>query len=249
MMRSEGCLQLHWKEVRIQKDKLFKIAKVGLPAGLQGSLFSISNVMIQSAVNSFGSTVMAGNAAAGNIEGFVYTSMNAVHRPPLPLPARIWAVSYTHLLLFHSVAGGVGFGLARLGFPLGFITLGVGVPLTANQIRFGFFFGLILHGVGLLAHLGVQLPFLQRDFFFGQFGFLLAAGYIGVGAGNFNGLALAFLLNRVGSVGFGALGVGANLHFGLLNAEFGVLLGDELVGVHLNGVGFLLDVYKRQMWC
>lgn len=80
MMRSEGCLQLHWKEVRIQKDKLFKIAKVGLPAGLQGSLFSISNVMIQSAVNSFGSTVMAGNAAAGNIEGFVYTSMNAVHQ-------------------------------------------------------------------------------------------------------------------------------------------------------------------------
>lgn len=80
MMRSDGFLRLCWKEVRIDWSKLGKIVKVGLPAGLQGSLFSISNVMIQASVNSFGSLVMAGNGAAANIEGFVYNSMNAVYQ-------------------------------------------------------------------------------------------------------------------------------------------------------------------------
>lgn len=80
MMRSDGFLRLRWKEVRIDWSKLGKIVKVGLPAGLQGSLFSISNVMIQASVNSFGSLVMAGNGAAANIEGFVYNSMNAVYQ-------------------------------------------------------------------------------------------------------------------------------------------------------------------------
>ena len=57
---------------------LKKMAIIGLPAGIQGSLFSISNVLIQSSVNSFGSIVMAGNTAAQNIEGFVYVAMNSV---------------------------------------------------------------------------------------------------------------------------------------------------------------------------
>ena len=68
------------KQLRIVPDKLFKIIRIGLPAGLQGALFSISNVLIQSSINSFGSTVMAGNTASGNIEGFVYTAMNAIHQ-------------------------------------------------------------------------------------------------------------------------------------------------------------------------
>ena len=56
--------------------------KIGLPAGLQGMIFNISNVLIQSSVNSFGSTIIAGNTASSNIEGFVYNSMNA-HLPNL----------------------------------------------------------------------------------------------------------------------------------------------------------------------
>ena len=54
--------------------------RVGLPAGIQGSIFSISNVLIQSSVNSFGDIAMAGNAAASNIEGFIYTCMNAIYQ-------------------------------------------------------------------------------------------------------------------------------------------------------------------------
>ena len=70
LMRSKGAFHLDLRKVRFHGKCLLEILRVGLPAGLQGSLFSISNVLIQSAVNSFGSTVMAGNAAASNLEGF-----------------------------------------------------------------------------------------------------------------------------------------------------------------------------------
>lgn len=62
------------------KDKVLKMIQIGLPAGLQGSLFSISNVLIQSSINSFGSTVMAGNTAGSNLESFVYVGMNSYYQ-------------------------------------------------------------------------------------------------------------------------------------------------------------------------
>jgi putative MATE family efflux protein len=80
LMTSEGCFRLSLKKLRMDWDKFGRIVRIGLPAGIQGSLFSISNVLIQSSVNSFGSIAMAGNTASGNIEGFVYTSMNALHQ-------------------------------------------------------------------------------------------------------------------------------------------------------------------------
>lgn len=78
MSDSSVCLDL--RRLRIKKDKLFKMIQIGVPAGLQGSMFSISNVLIQSSVNSFGSIAMAGNTAGQNLEGFAYTSMNALHQ-------------------------------------------------------------------------------------------------------------------------------------------------------------------------
>lgn len=80
LMREREEIRLHWKRVRIHKDKLVQILKIGLPAGFQGCLFSLSNVFIQSSINSFGATVIAGNSAASNIEGFVYVSTNAFHQ-------------------------------------------------------------------------------------------------------------------------------------------------------------------------
>lgn len=67
------------RKMRIDRDKLKEILRIGLPAGLQSALFSISNVMIQSAVNSFGSVMVAACSAASNIEGFVGTTMNAYY--------------------------------------------------------------------------------------------------------------------------------------------------------------------------
>ncbi len=80
LIRSNGSIKLHLKEMKIHKEPLLKMIRVGLPAGIQGSIFSISNVLIQSSVNSFGDIAMAGNAAASNIEGFIYTCMNAIYQ-------------------------------------------------------------------------------------------------------------------------------------------------------------------------
>jgi len=83
LMEAPGALKLSLKNLRIHPKKLKRIIKIGLPAGMQGAIFSISNVLIQSSVNSFGSIAMAGNTASSNIEGFVYTAMNAVYQTNL----------------------------------------------------------------------------------------------------------------------------------------------------------------------
>ena len=79
----DGCLRLDLKELRIHGRKLGQMVRIGLPAGIQGSFFSISNVLIQSSINSFGDMAMTGNAAAQNIEGYVYVGMNAFHHTTL----------------------------------------------------------------------------------------------------------------------------------------------------------------------
>lgn len=80
LMQSEADYQLRLKELRIVPNKLIRMVRIGVPAGLQGALFSISNVLIQFSINSFGSVAMAGSTAAANLEGFVYTAMNAFHQ-------------------------------------------------------------------------------------------------------------------------------------------------------------------------
>ena len=80
LLRTQGVIRLEIRECRVDGRSALNMVRIGLPAGLQGSLFSISNVLIQSSVNSFGSLVVAGNGVASNIEGFVYTAMNAQHQ-------------------------------------------------------------------------------------------------------------------------------------------------------------------------
>ena len=77
LIREEGALHLDLRHLGFHKGALLQILKIGLPAGLQSTVFSLSNVVIQSSINSFGSIVVAGNSAASNIEGFIYTGMNA----------------------------------------------------------------------------------------------------------------------------------------------------------------------------
>lgn len=80
LMKERGPLQLRLKSLAIDKAIFIRIVRIGIPASFQGMLFSISNVIIQSSVNGFGATVVAGNSAAQNIEGFVYMSMNAFYQ-------------------------------------------------------------------------------------------------------------------------------------------------------------------------
>ncbi len=79
LLRSNGGIRFIPRQMRIDGQKLKEIVRIGLPAGLQGMLFSISNVLIQSAVNSFGSALVAANSASGNLEGLVGTTMNAYY--------------------------------------------------------------------------------------------------------------------------------------------------------------------------
>ena len=80
MRRTDAC-KLYLKQMRFYKRQFLKIIRIGLPAGIQSSMFAISNVIVQSSINSFGSELlMSGNGAAGNIEGFVYVIMNSFHQ-------------------------------------------------------------------------------------------------------------------------------------------------------------------------
>lgn len=83
LVKSDAPYRVELKKLHIYKSKLLEMIRIGLPAGMQGTVFSISNVLIQSSINSFGSVVMAGSTAAGNIEGFVYTAMNSFYQTSL----------------------------------------------------------------------------------------------------------------------------------------------------------------------
>lgn len=80
LMTMHGPTRLNLRRLHINKDIFFEILHIGLPAGIQSSMFSLSNVVIQSSVNSFGSIVIAGNAAAANVGNFVYQAMNTFHQ-------------------------------------------------------------------------------------------------------------------------------------------------------------------------
>ena len=79
MRRTDAC-KLYLRKIRFYKPQLLKMMRVGLPAGIQSSMFSISNVIIQSSINSFGDVLMSGNGAAASIEGFIYVANNAFHQ-------------------------------------------------------------------------------------------------------------------------------------------------------------------------
>lgn len=76
LIHEKDDFHLNLKKLSINMTIFTRIVKIGLPAGFQGIMFSFSNVIIQSSVNSFGATLIAGNSATCNLEGFVYTSMN-----------------------------------------------------------------------------------------------------------------------------------------------------------------------------
>ncbi len=76
LMRRQDACRLQLRKMRFYPQQLWKILRIGLPAGIQGSLFSISNVIVQSSLNSFGDIVMSGNGAAASIEGFIYVTFN-----------------------------------------------------------------------------------------------------------------------------------------------------------------------------
>lgn len=124
LVHTDSSYRLNLRNLRIVPEKMKTIVQIGFPAGLQGAIFSISNVLIQSSVNSFGSLVMAGNTASANIEGFIYTSMNAIYQTALSFTSQNFGARQfkrmTKILLYclgvvTFVGAAMGFGALAIG--------------------------------------------------------------------------------------------------------------------------------------
>lgn len=127
LMRVKESYRFEIKKIHFYKDKFVQMLLIGLPAGIQGSLFSISNVIIQKSINSFGDYALSGNGTASNIEGFVYTSMNAFHQTALNFtgqhigarkPERLKKITALTLLSVTVVGLFMGVGAYLLAHPL-----------------------------------------------------------------------------------------------------------------------------------
>lgn len=144
LIKETGGIHLDLRCLGIDKSNFMKILQVGLPAGFQGMLFSLSNVVIQSSVNGFGETIVAGNSAAGNIEGFVYMAMNAFHQAAISFTSqnigagrydRVNKILYTAQLYVVIVGLSMGLAVVKFGEPLLGLYTNNPVVVDAGMIR------------------------------------------------------------------------------------------------------------------
>lgn len=144
LMKEEDAIRLQRKYLGVDRKIFLSILRIGLPAGLQGSLFSISNVVIQSSINTFGATIIAGNSAASNIEGFVYMAMNSFSQAIVAFTSqnvgagkykRINRILLTTQLCVLVVGGVMGNAVYLLGEPLLGLYTDSPVVVTAGMKR------------------------------------------------------------------------------------------------------------------
>lgn len=173
LLQFNGPCRLVLKDIKIYPDKLWKIVKIGLPAGIQSSIFAISNVLIQSSVNSFGSDVMAGNSAASNIEGFIYVSMNSIYNTALTFTGQnVGAKKYDRinriLVICLLTVLSIGLGMGFIALILDEQLLGIYAPNNTEVIKYGiirlniiartyFLCGMMEVMVGMLRGMGKSL--------------------------------------------------------------------------------------------
>ena len=124
LINETDAFQFQFKRLRPDGKIAAKILKVGIPAGFQGVVFSLSNVVIQSSINSFGSITMAGSAAAASIEGFIWVSMNAFSQGALTFTSQnVGAKKYSRInkiaLISCTCAAVTGLVLGNLAYLFG----------------------------------------------------------------------------------------------------------------------------------
>lgn len=132
LVRSDTVYKTDMKNLRLYPEELKDIIKIGLPAGLQSSVFNLSNTVIQSAVNSFGTAAMAGSAAGASIEGFVYTAMNAFSQAAITSVSQNYGAKNQKRIvqsIFVSILW-----VTVVGFVLGLITVIFATPLLKIYI-------------------------------------------------------------------------------------------------------------------
>ncbi len=129
LIKTDAVYKLTLSKLRLSKDKVMQIVRIGLPAGISGVVFSVSNVIIQSSVNSFGSITMAGNAAAQNIESFIYTAMNSLYQASINFTSQNYGAGkpdrIVRVLILCLVA------VVAVGLTLGIIAMVFGAQLLS----------------------------------------------------------------------------------------------------------------------
>ncbi len=133
LVKETDGFKLSLKKLRIDKKTCLKILRIGIPSGFQGVVFSLSNVVIQSSINSFGSVAMAGSGAAASIEGFVWVSMNSFSQAAISFESQnIGAGRYSRInricLVSCACAAVAGLVLGGLAYLFGGFLLGIYDP-------------------------------------------------------------------------------------------------------------------------
>ena len=141
LLKTEGAYKLIPSELKISKEKLGLMLRIGLPAGVQSCLFSFSNVLLQSSINGFGANAVAGNTAAGNIESFVYTAMNAFYQTSLSFVGQNYGAGKIKRIKKISIISvglvtlfGAGLGVTAMLFGNSLLKL---YGASATEIEFG----------------------------------------------------------------------------------------------------------------
>lgn len=115
LLNINSYIHLSMKKLHFYKDELLDILKIGIPAGLQGSLFSLSNVIIQSSINSFGAAAIAGNTASGNVDSIIFTCCNSVSQTATTFTSQnLGAGQYKRIRKIYFNCIGVSMGIAAI---------------------------------------------------------------------------------------------------------------------------------------
>ncbi|MBQ9080775.1 MAG: MATE family efflux transporter [Clostridia bacterium] len=176
MLRSKGSMKLEFKLMRFHKDKFFAMLRFGIPAGLQGCVFSLSNVLIQSSINMLDAGcdfVVAGNAAAANIDGFIYIAMNSIYHAALTFVGQNVGAKKYHRIgrimgACAATVGVIGITMSAAAVIFGRPLLSLYAPGNENAIAFGmirmsivsatyFLCGFMELGCGVMRGLGNSL--------------------------------------------------------------------------------------------
>ena len=147
LCREEGIIHLDLKALRMEKLRLKQIAAIGIPSGLQSTAFALSNVIIQSSINSFGEIVISGNTASANIEGFILAAFNAFYQANVAFTSqnygagrweRLRPIAVRYVLCSATTALMLGVGAYLLGETLLGIYSTSPAVIAAGMVRLGY---------------------------------------------------------------------------------------------------------------
>ncbi len=158
IMRENEEYRFRFKQICIDKAIFIKMLRIGIPSGIQGSLFSISNMTIQSAVNTFPPTTVSGNTVGSQIEGFIYVAMNSFYHATLTMVGQNYGASKmkrANRILLYSLIQVVVTGIAVSSLCLIFAS-----PLSALFVDTG-----EAHAIEIITASALRTRVIMRTYF------------------------------------------------------------------------------------